>query len=107
MSRDFTVTINHPQRRLEWLDVFGTAQLHIKSIFPELITLPGYDEPQLVYYLDLTYLRPQHRQRLFRQLAIRFNLSEAQVKRELKKQEVPIPAADCTLTIQNPHKWLR
>ena len=106
MSKDFTVTINHPQRRLELLEVFGTARLHIKSIYPELATLPGCDEPQLVYYLDLIYLRPDQRRRLFRQLAARFNLTEAQVKRELKKQQVPIPAAECTLTIQNPHKWL-
>jgi hypothetical protein len=41
MSKDFTVTINHPQRRLELLEVFGTARLHIKSIFPELGHLAG------------------------------------------------------------------
>ncbi len=106
MSKDFTITINHPQRRLEWLEMFGTASIHVKSIIPEFVMLLGFEEPQPVYYVDLSLLTSQQHQRLIRHLSCRFNLPIEQVKRRLRKQEVPVPATDCTLIIQNPHKWL-
>ena len=106
MSKDFTVRINHPTRRIECLEMFGTTSLHVKSINPEFVLVPGFDEPQPVYYVDLSLLTPQQRQRLIRHLSSRFNLPIEQVKRQLRKQDVPIRAEDCTLVIQNPHKWL-
>ena len=106
MSKDFTVTVNHPQRRLEWLEMFGTTCLHIKAITPELAEVPGSEEPQPVYYVDLECLTPPQRQRLIRHLAIKFNLSIDQVERSLAQHDVPIPATDCVLTINNPYKWL-
>ena len=106
MGKDFTVTINHPRGRLEWLEMFGTTSIHVKSIIPEFTMLPGFDEPQPVYYVDVSLLTPQQRQHLIRHLSTRFNLPLEHVKRQLQQQDVPIPAADCTLMIQNPHKWL-
>ena len=107
MGKDFTVKINHPQQRLEWLEMFGTTSIHVKSIFPEFAEVMGFDEPQPVYYVDLKLLTPNQRQRLIRHLSSRFNLPVGQVKRQLQQQNVPIPAAGCTLIIKNPHKWLR
>jgi hypothetical protein len=63
MSRDFTVRINHPTRRIECLEMFGTTSLHVKSINPEFVLVPGFDEPQLVYYVDLGFLT-SHQQAL-------------------------------------------
>jgi hypothetical protein len=106
MGKDFTVTINNTKRRLEWLEMVGTTSLYVKSITPELAVVPGFDEPQPVYYVDLNLLTPQQQQRLFRHLSTRFNLPIEQVKRLLEEQDVPIPATDCTLMVKNPHKWL-
>lgn len=106
MSKDFTVTINHPQRRLEWLEMFGTTCLHIKSIRPEFAEVPGFDELQPVYYVDLDCLASHQLTRLIRHLSTRFNLPIDQVEQGLGQQDVPIPAADCVLTINNPYKWL-
>jgi hypothetical protein len=106
MSKDFTVTVNHPQRRLEWLEMFGTTYLHVKSISPEYAEVSGCEEPQLVYYVDLDCLTPRQQQRLIRHLSVKFNLSIDQVKQGLAQQEVPIPATDLVLTINNPYKWL-
>ena len=48
MGKDFTVTINHPQRRIELLGMFGTAHIPVKSYVPEFAQLAGNDEPQPV-----------------------------------------------------------
>lgn len=106
MGKDFTVTINHPLRRLEWLEMFGTTCLHIKSITPELTIIPGFDELQQVYYIDLDLLQPHQYRRLIRHIATKFNLPIKQVMEGLKEQGFPVLAADCILTIHNPHKWL-
>jgi|GEM_PF-2566956 len=106
MAKDFTVSINNPQRRLEWLDMLGTACLHVKSVIPELAMMPGFDEPQPVYYVDLDCLTPQQRQRLIRHLSVRFSLSVEQVERQLEAENIPILAPDCILMVRNPHKWL-
>ena len=107
MGKDFTVTIHHPQRRIEWLEMFGTTSIHVKSIFPEIAVVLGFDDPQPVYYVDLECLTPQQQMRLIRHLAMRLSLSIEQVKNQLREDDVPIPAMDCILTVKNPHKWLR
>ncbi len=106
MIKDLTVTVNHPQRRLEWLEMFGTTCLHVKSITPEFVEVPGCEEPQPVYFVDLDCLTSHQRRRLIRHISIKFNLSIDQVEQGLAQQEVPIPATDCALTINNPYKWL-
>jgi len=106
MGKDFTVTINNAERKLEWLEMVGTTKLYIKSFKPELVTLAGTDEAQPVFYLDLDLLHLQQYQRLIHYLARKFNLPLRQMRRNLEEQGVPIPAADCALTIYNPHRWL-
>jgi hypothetical protein len=106
MAKDFTVSINNPQRRLEWLDMLDAACLHVKSVIPELAMMPGFDEPQPVYYVDLDCLTPQQRQRLTRHLSARLSLSVEQVERQLETENIPILALDCVLMVRNPHKWL-
>ncbi len=106
MAKDFTVTINHPEHRLEWLEVFGTTQVHVKSFVPEFAELIGNDEPQPVYYIDLGCLSRNQYQRLIRHLATKLNMSLDRVKRYLEEQDVPVPADECSLTIHNPHHWL-
>ena len=106
MGKDFTVTINHPQRRIEWLEMFGTTHIPVKSYIPEFVQIAGNDELQPVYYIDLECLKPRQQQRLIRYFAIKFNVSLEQVKQYIEEQDVPVLAEDCSLTIHNPHRWL-
>jgi hypothetical protein len=78
----------------------------VKSIIPEVAVLSGFDEPQLVYYVDLDFLTSHQQASLIRHLARKFSLPLEQVKRNLEEEEIPIPATDCMLMINNPHKWL-
>jgi len=106
MAKDFTITINNPERRLEWLEVLGTTKFHVKSFKPEIPVPTDIGDLNPVFYLDLDLLHPHQYQRLIHYLATKFNLPLGQVKLDLEERGVPIPAADCMVTICNPHKWL-
>ncbi len=49
MTKDFTVSIHNPQRRLEWLEVFGTDHIPVKSYMPEFAQMVGNDGLKPVY----------------------------------------------------------
>ena len=106
MAKDFTVTINHPLRQIEWLEVFGTTRLHVKSCIPVLDILPGEDEPQPVYYVDLDCLDAHQQKRLIHYLSDRFKVPAAEIQKYLAEEDLPIPAEGCILTVFNPHLWL-
>lgn len=45
-----TATISqHSERAGDWLYIYGSRTIPIRSIIPEWASLPGYDQPKLVY----------------------------------------------------------
>lgn len=106
MPEDFTVTIIDPKRALEWLQILHTKTFNVTSWLPEWSNLPGLDEPQLCYLLDLDLLEPNQRRRLVRTLATRFEQPVEVVEAQLDQHGVAIPARICQVNIKNPHKWL-
>jgi hypothetical protein len=88
------------------VEVLGTTKFYIKSFKPKLTVLSDAGDLEFVYYLDLDLLHPHQYQRLIKYLSAKFNLPLGQVKLDLEERGIPIPAADCMVTICNPHKWL-
>jgi hypothetical protein len=107
MGKDFKVRINpESARALTFMTVFGRLEVCVESPFPALATLPGFDEAQEVYKLDLEQIRPDERERLVNLLAVTFDLDKAEVLALLDERGVPILARECTLVIENPQRWL-
>lgn len=89
-----TATVVDPERKIFWESIFGGDQVPVVSIVPRWATLPGFDEPQEVYVLDLKAITDEQRSRLVEALAGKFGLSVGLVARSLDEQGVPIRAAD-------------
>lgn len=90
--------ITNPQRLRDWMAVFGTDTIPLRSPVPYMAGLPGLDDPQLVYDADLTALTPHQRQLLIVHIAMRFDLPVDYVARNLDAVGLPVLAADVTIT---------
>jgi len=107
MGADFKVIVHEGTERAEnFMKVFGRREVNVKSFVPHWANVPGFDEPQRVYMLDLAMLTPDERARMVTHLAGMFGLTEARASDAIASIGVPILASDCTLVIENPHKWL-
>ena len=95
MSRDFTVTVHAEDRRKDFETVFGSTTVPVLSPVPALAELPGFDEPQLVYELDLDRLMTEQRKRLVTHIAEKFGLCESEVEAGLDEEGMPILASGC------------
>ena len=104
MSKDFSVIVHNPKRVEDWMKVFGTNILYVKSPFSSLADLPGHPNT-LVYMLDLDQYSDEQRQRLVQHIADRFHIEPSVVESELEATGVPILAEDCTCSIRNPQRW--
>lgn len=89
--------ITNPQRLRDWMAVFGTDTIPLRSPVPYMAGLPGLDDPQLVYDADLTALTPYQRRLLIIHIAMRFSLSIDYVARNLDDMGLPILAEDVTI----------
>jgi hypothetical protein len=55
----------------------GTARVAVQSPIPHTARLPGFDDPQPVYLLDLEWVAEQgHRGSLVRHISERFGIAE-------------------------------
>jgi hypothetical protein len=54
-ARDFWVHVHGP-RAADFEKVFGTARVAVQSPIPHAARLPGSDDPQPVYLLDLEWV---------------------------------------------------
>jgi hypothetical protein len=99
--RPHTVTV-HGAREADFERVYGSTTVQVKSPIPHYATLPGFDEPQLVYLLDLEWAeREGHRARLVEFIAERFDQDPAYVDRHLDKEGMPI-LAESTVACVDP-----
>lgn len=106
MSRDFWITVRG-ERATDFLTVFGTATVPVQAPVPEPAGLPGFDEPQLVYLLDLRWVVEEgHWEKLVDFTTARFGESREFVDRELADVGMPILARDTILRIDNPARWI-
>lgn len=105
-EHDFWITVRGP-REVEFLAVFGTARLPVRSPLPELASLPGKDGPQLVYQLAVDRISAEQRARLCAHLGEKFGYAPAFVDLWLDEEGMPILAdADTTITVYNPQRWI-
>lgn len=105
MTRGTTVTV-HGKREADFERVFGTTTVHVQGWAPHHAQLPGHDEPQLVFLLDLEWVKEAgHRANLVAFLAERFEQDPAFVDRELERMGMPILARDCTMSTTDM-SWL-
>jgi len=104
MSADFNVTINGP-RGNEWERIAGTRRFAVTSPIPFLAHLPGFDEPQPVYLVDLAELDPATLARIVSHLGEKFALTAEEAYAELCAVGIPIWAEDCIVAIHNLMKW--
>lgn len=94
-----TVARVHELERLAFCQaIFGRDEMPVVSLIPQMATLPGYDEPQMVYELDLKAVTDEQRQRLIDVLADKFDLSPELVADELDRHGVPILASDVSVS---------
>lgn len=94
--RPHTVTV-HGAREADFERVYGSTTVQVKSPIPHRAILPGHDEPQLVYELDLEWAtREGHRDRLVAFLAERFGIPASDVAQGLEEHGVPILAENTT-----------
>ncbi|TXH52960.1 MAG: hypothetical protein E6Q97_14135 [Desulfurellales bacterium] len=89
--------ITNPERRRDWLVVFGTDEVQLVSPIPQLASLPGLDGSQVVYMADLTKLDADQRGRLITFIAARFHVPADVVARDLDTVGLPILGGDVTI----------
>jgi len=107
MGKDFIVSIKPgTDRANDFLKVFGSLDVRVESFIPFLAELPGFDEPQKVYLLDLKWLTNLERRRLCLHLAGKFNIPVEEVESEIDDVGVPILDQDCYLILENPQRWV-
>lgn len=105
MAKDFEVIINDPDRRADFIKIFGRDRVNVTSPLPEWAELPTIGKAP-VYKMDLNLLTLNERLRLVGHLAQKFNIPADEVARDLEKEGVPILAQHCTVVVYNPQRWL-
>lgn len=106
MGKDFVVSVSDPERAKFFQEVFGRTEVCVKSPVPTLAGLPGFDEPQPVFFLDLELITPEERERLIQHISQRWNIPSQEVAAQLDEHGVPILDQHCYVAVHNPQRWL-
>lgn len=106
MAKDFKIIIEDPERQQEFMDVFGRKELCIRSPLPQWVMLPGFNEMQEVYWLDMGELSTYEKQTLVSHLARKFEANPDDVRRALDEVGLPIRADECFVVVNNPMRWI-
>jgi hypothetical protein len=105
--KDFKVKVFDGTERAEtFMEVFGRTEVCVLSPLPVLVNVPGFDAPQAAYMLDLQEITDDECDRLVAHISKRFVIDAHEVSSLLEQHGVPILLAECTLTIENPQKWI-
>lgn len=105
MGKDFEVAIFDEERKKNFIEVFGTNTVKVKSPVPTWIIRPN-GEKALAYSLDLDLITKKEREKLMKNICERFNQSIDFVRENLDKMGVPILKESCSLIIKNPQRWI-
>lgn len=107
MGKDFKFKIHDDSERADvFMKVFGRLEICVTSFIAEMATLPGFDEPQAVFKLDMDRITTDERNALINHISDKFNLNHVLVDSQLAERGVPILASEGTLTVENPHRWI-
>lgn len=104
MGKDFEVTINDEERKKNFIEIFGTNSVKVKSPIPKTIIRPNGEEA-LAYFLDLDLITEEEREKLINNIVKRFNQPIEFVRENLDKMGVPILKEHCSLWIEKPQRW--
>lgn len=102
---DFEVAIYDKERKKDFMKVFGTDIIPIKSPIPTKISLPSGEEKK-VYFLDLDSITHDQRKRLIQHISESFNQPIDSVNEDLDTIGLPILKENCGLIIHNPQRWI-
>ncbi len=106
-EHDFMVTIHDTSDRADMIKrVFGTLTVPVISPVKEWVFLQGIDYPVDAYKLKLSAISDDEYDRLVDEIAKKFDAPRSEVQLAFEIQGLPILAEECTLTINNPQKWL-
>lgn len=105
MGKDFEVTIYDEERKKDFIKVFGTNTIKVKSPVPTWILKPN-GEKTCAYFLDLDLITKKERKNLIKHLSEEFNQPIDFVRENLDKMGLPILKENCGLIINNPQRWL-
>jgi hypothetical protein len=92
-----TARVSNPERKIFWESVFSNDRVPIVSFVPQMAVLPGFNEPQKIYMLDLKAITDECRQRLVQAIAKKFGIPASEVARDLDSHGVPILASDVSV----------
>lgn len=106
MGKDFIATIHDPARKKEFLEIFGSDQVYLRSFIPNTIKVEGVQDPQTAYFLDLDLLSSEQLEKLIKHLAQKFNLSIDFVRNNIQEIGVPVLAQEVSVEILNPWRWI-
>lgn len=107
MAKDFKVKVFDGTERAEtFMKVFGRTEVCVLSPLPVLVSVPGFDEPQSAYMLDLKEISDYEKARLIEHIYDTFKVDVMEIHKLLDKHGVPILAGECTLIIENPQMWI-
>ena len=105
MGKDFEVTIYDEERKKDFIKVFGTNTVKIKSPVPTWIIKPNGEKAE-AYFLDLDLITKKEREKCIKHISEKFNQSIDFVRENLDKMGVPILRESCSLIIKNPQRWI-
>ena len=104
MGKDFEITIYDKERKENFIEVFGTNTVKVKSPMCTWIIRPnGKKAP--AYFLDLSLITEKARERLIKNLSKRFNQTIDFVRDNLDRIGVPILKEHTSLIVYNPQRW--
>jgi hypothetical protein len=106
MAKDFTVTISKDSPRAQdFMKAFGRLTVHIESFIPQWMSHPDFEDEQKMYKLDFEFVTEEEFERLVDVINEKFQAERGAVAASLKALGLPILAADCIVTIENPQRW--
>lgn len=80
------------EKRMFWREIFGREEIPLQSSGAVWCRIPGFDEAQLCYALDVAVLEPDQRARLVEVLAERLDIDAVLVDELLEDEGVPVRA---------------
>lgn len=105
MSKQIIATVHHPERKAEWISVFGTNAIPVKSPFPCRGNVPIIGDT-MYFELDIEALTGEQMQQLIKHLADKFGLDLDFVQQRIGEHGVPIVADQVVITGYRPPFWL-
>ena len=99
-----TAIVHNPERKAEWLPIFGGDRVPVQSPLPIWAELPI--GRRLIYMLDLGQLTDKELCALVAHIARKFQLDPDAVRQEIFTIGVPILADEVMVISDNPMAYL-